>query len=85
MAATLYSAVDEGFDVSRISGMAALVRFCAPYTTVDGRKLTEKVIKQELKEQYVIRAYQYDADDLDEAIEEGSVRGVEWIYRIKRF
>ncbi len=85
MATTLYSAVDEGYSVSRIAGMAKLVAFCRSYTTVDGRKLTESVIKKELKEQHCLRLYDYDADDLAEAQSEGGIRGHEWVYRIAKF
>lgn len=85
MAITLYSAVDEGYSVNRIAGMAKLVAFCAGYTTVDGRKFTESVIKKELKEQHCIRLYDYDADELEEAQSEGGIRGKEWIYRVAVF
>ncbi len=82
MAATIFAAVDEGYDVTRVDGYKGIEDFAKGYTLADGSKVTVSVAKQELKAKGCIRLYDYDADDLEEAKQEGSVRGADWTYRI---
>ncbi|MCP4526392.1 MAG: hypothetical protein GY833_10830 [Aestuariibacter sp.] len=82
MAATIFAAVDEGYDVTRIDGYKGIVDYAKGYTTANGSEVTLSVAKQEIKDKGCIRLYNYDADDLEEAKQEGSVRGADWTYRI---
>jgi hypothetical protein len=78
----LYVSIDEGYSVTKHTSIQALVELCASYTLQNGEAVTAKVVKRELKNGSV-KVYDYDADDLEEAKANGSVRGVEWIYRIQ--
>ena len=78
----LYVSIDEGYSITKHTSIQALVDLCAKYTTQKGEPVTASVVKRELK-QGLLKVYEYDADDLEEAKAIGSVRGVDWVYRIQ--
>jgi hypothetical protein len=79
---SLYVSIDESYSVYKLSGLDSVVRSCDGYTLQDGRKVTKKIAQKELKSGS-FNIYDYEQDDLEEAKENGSVRGIEWTQKIQ--
>ena len=80
---SLYISICENYSVSKLNGIDSVVRRCKPYTLQDGSSVTEQLARQELKNGS-FNIYDYDADELNEAKQSGSVRGVDWIMKIQK-
>lgn len=78
----LYVSIDEGYCVFKLSGIDAVVEAALEYTLQDGRKLTKALAKKEIKNGS-FNLYDYDEDQLADAIENGSVRSVDWTIKIQ--
>jgi hypothetical protein len=79
----LYVSIDESYTVYKLNGLESVLSESNAYTLQDGRRVTKKIAQQELK-LGSFNLYDYDNDELGEAKENGSVRGVEWIIKIQR-
>lgn len=55
-----------------------MVKACAGYYTVDGKVETKSIAQNELNKSGYMNVYEYDAEQVEEAIENGSVLGVDW-------
>lgn len=78
----LYISIDEGYLAKKLSGLDSVVNESKPFTLQNGTKVTRKIAKTELK-LGSFNLYDYDKDDLVEALENGSVRGVDWTLKIQ--
>ncbi len=78
----LYASVDEGYFIQKLNGIKEVVSSCEGYTTQDGRKVTKAIARKELKTG-MLKVYEYTEDELEEAIENGSIRGVDWTMKIQ--
>jgi hypothetical protein len=78
----LYVSIDEGYLAKKLSSLDSVVNESKHYTLQDGRKITKKIAKDELK-LGSFNLYDYDKDDLAEALENGSVRGIDWALKIQ--
>lgn len=78
----IYVSIDESYSVNKLSGINAVVQTCKGYFTRDGKPITAKLVKEGLQTGS-FNVYQYDSEELEVALENGSVIGVDWLLKIQ--
>ncbi len=74
--------VGEDYSVERLKTLKDAVNACADYYARDGKKVTMKDIKVIDAHGY-LNVYEYDADEVEAAKEDGYVMGVDWKFKIR--
>jgi hypothetical protein len=74
---SIYVSIDDSYCVKKYSSLNEIVEACSGYYSVDGKKLTKSLVRKELSNCF-LNVYEYDEEQLEEALEHGSVLGVDW-------
>ena len=78
----IYVSIDESYAVSKLNGIDAVVKACDGYYTQDGKLITKKIAKEELKGGFM-NVYEYDSEEQETARDNGSVLGIDWRLKIQ--
>ena len=78
---SMYIMIDEGYCIEKITSLKRIVKYCENLTLQDGRPITKTLLSKMFKENCSVNVYHYEGDDLEEAKNIGSVRGIDWVYK----